>query len=99
MSNRVFLVLSVLVIACHITGATIFDPLNLSCRCSRVTRTFIRPSKYASVELFPSGVACRKMEIIITLKNNHKVCVDPKAKWLSDLMKMMGSENTVQFSS
>uniref|UniRef100_A0A670ZUU6 Chemokine interleukin-8-like domain-containing protein n=1 Tax=Pseudonaja textilis TaxID=8673 RepID=A0A670ZUU6_PSETE len=44
---------------------SIFDPLNLSCKCVKVTSTFIRPVKYAKVEIFPGGVACRKMEIII----------------------------------
>ncbi|XP_063166355.1 C-X-C motif chemokine 13 [Candoia aspera] len=96
MSNRVFIVLSVLVIACHITGAIIFDQLNLSCKCARVRSTFIRPSKYARVEIFPSGVACKRMEIIITLKNKDKVCVDPRAKWVNNLMKLMENVNGIQ---
>ncbi|XP_070805222.1 C-X-C motif chemokine 13 [Pituophis catenifer annectens] len=99
MSIRVFLGLSVLLIACHLTGATIFDTLNLSCKCARVTSTFIRPAKYARVELFPPGVACRNMEIIITLKNKHKVCVDPKAKWVNNLLNMMENVNGRQRSS
>ncbi|XP_058049781.1 alveolar macrophage chemotactic factor-like [Ahaetulla prasina] len=93
MSNRVFLGFSVLLIACHLTSATIFDPLNLSCKCVRVTSTFIRPAKYARVELFPAGVACKKMEIIITLKNKQKVCVDPGAKWVNNLLNMIENVN------
>ncbi|XP_026572931.1 interleukin-8-like [Pseudonaja textilis] len=93
MNNRVFLGLSVLLIACHLTGATIFDPLNLSCKCVKVTSTFIRPVKYAKVEIFPGGVACRKMEIIITLKSNRKVCIDPKASWVNSLLNMMEKVN------
>uniref|UniRef100_A0A8C6Y8S7 Chemokine interleukin-8-like domain-containing protein n=1 Tax=Naja naja TaxID=35670 RepID=A0A8C6Y8S7_NAJNA len=44
---------------------SIFDPMNLSCKCVKVRSTFIRPMKYAKVEIIPAGVACRKMEIII----------------------------------
>ncbi|XP_070612641.1 alveolar macrophage chemotactic factor-like [Erythrolamprus reginae] len=100
MSCRVFLGFSLLLIACHLTGATIFDPANLSCKCHRVTSAFIRPAKYARVEIFPAGVSCRKMEIIITLKNNsHKVCIDPKAKWVEKLLTMMGNVNGPQRSS
>ncbi|KAK9398641.1 interleukin-8-like [Crotalus adamanteus] len=98
MSNRVFLMLSVLLIACHITGATIFDPLNLSCKCARVTSNFIRPAKYARVEIIPAGIACKKMEIIITLKNKQKVCLDPRARWVNNLLKMMENANGVQLS-
>ncbi|KAM3832125.1 C-X-C motif chemokine 13 [Vipera latastei] len=98
MSNRVFLGLSVLLIACHIAGASIFDPLNLSCKCARVTSSFIRPAKYAKVEILPPGVACKRMEIIITLKNNHKVCIDSKAKWVNNLLNMMGNMYGIRLS-
>ncbi|XP_032079521.1 C-X-C motif chemokine 13 [Thamnophis elegans] len=99
MSFRVFLGLSVMLIACHLTGATIFDPLNLSCKCARVTSTFIRPARYARVEIFPAGIACKKLEIILTLKNKQKICLDSKAKWVNNLLSMMENVNGRQRSS
>uniref|UniRef100_A0A8C5WZA4 Uncharacterized protein n=1 Tax=Laticauda laticaudata TaxID=8630 RepID=A0A8C5WZA4_LATLA len=46
------------------------------CKCVKVTSIFIRPVKYARVEIFPGGVACRKMEII------GDIC------WFSKLLKI-----------
>ncbi|NXA89512.1 IL8 protein, partial [Melanocharis versteri] len=59
---------------------------NLSCRCLKSTRTFIHPEKYSSVEVRPVGSGCRRLEVVIKLKNLTRVCVDPGALWVKKLL-------------
>ncbi|XP_062991936.1 interleukin-8-like [Elgaria multicarinata webbii] len=87
------IVVFALFIAIHISVASIFVPVNLSCKCRKTTSKFVRPKDYESVEIFPAGVACTKMQIIITLKNQMKKCVDPEAKWVKNLVRIMEREN------
>nr|XP_020660874.1 interleukin-8-like [Pogona vitticeps] len=82
-----------LCLACHITVANIFEPVHLGCKCLRVTSQFIRLAKYERVEIFPAGLACKKMEIIITLKDGAKVCVSPTARWVQNLLRMLHERN------
>lgn len=37
---------------------------NLSCRCAKTTRGFISPRKYSSVEVWPVGSSCRRLEVV-----------------------------------
>lgn len=37
---------------------------NLSCRCLKSTRTFISPEKYSSIEVWPVGSSCRRLEVV-----------------------------------
>lgn len=37
---------------------------NLSCRCAKMTRGFISPRKYSSVEVWPVGSSCRRLEVV-----------------------------------
>ncbi|XP_078267319.1 interleukin-8-like [Rhinoraja longicauda] len=52
------------------------------CRCIRATSAFIRPRFILRLAYIPPGSHCETTEIIITLKNKKRVCVDPDAKWL-----------------
>ncbi|XP_008110346.1 interleukin-8 [Anolis carolinensis] len=88
------LILWVLLLALHITAASIFDPtVNESCKCLRVRSEFINPTKFARVEILPAGILCQRMEIIITLKGNRKVCVNPESKWVQVLVKLIQNTN------
>ncbi|XP_072108010.1 interleukin-8-like [Mobula birostris] len=52
------------------------------CKCIRTTSAVIHPKLMHSLRYIPNGPHCEATEIIITLKNKKKVCVDPGAKWL-----------------
>ncbi|XP_072920088.1 interleukin-8-like [Hemitrygon akajei] len=56
------------------------------CKCIRTTSAVIHPKLIKSLRYIPSGAHCEAIEIIITLKNRKKVCVDPGAKWLHVLI-------------
>uniref|UniRef100_A0A8C3NMR2 Chemokine interleukin-8-like domain-containing protein n=1 Tax=Cyanoderma ruficeps TaxID=181631 RepID=A0A8C3NMR2_9PASS len=60
---------------------------NLSCRCLKSTRAFIPPEKYSSVEVWPVGSSCRRPEVVIKLKSLKRVCVDPDAAWVKQLLQ------------
>ncbi|NXF76774.1 IL8 protein, partial [Sclerurus mexicanus] len=60
---------------------------NLSCRCRKTTRSFIPPEKYSSVEVRPVGSSCRRLEVVIKLKTQERVCVDPSRPWVKKLLQ------------
>ncbi|NXP56321.1 IL8 protein, partial [Heliornis fulica] len=60
---------------------------NLSCRCAKTTRSFIHPWKYRSVEVWPVGSSCRRLEVVIRLKSLERVCVDPDTLWVKKLLQ------------
>ncbi|XP_059844490.1 interleukin-8-like [Hypanus sabinus] len=59
------------------------------CKCIGTTSKFINPKIIRSLKYIPSGSSCERAEIIVTLKNEKKVCVDPDAKWLQALITAM----------
>ncbi|NXO73703.1 CXCL5 protein, partial [Phainopepla nitens] len=60
---------------------------NLSCRCLKSTRAFIPPEKYSSIEVWPVGSSCRRLEVVIKLKSLKRVCVDPDTLWVKKLLQ------------
>ncbi|XP_051893224.1 interleukin-8-like isoform X2 [Pristis pectinata] len=56
------------------------------CQCIQTSSDVIRPKVIQSLKYIPRGSHCEKAEIIVTLKNKKKVCVDPDAKWLQVLI-------------
>ncbi|KAM4854126.1 platelet basic protein-like [Thomomys bottae] len=49
----------------------------LRCICLK-TISGIHPSKIQSLEVIQSGPHCEKVQVIATLKDGRKVCLDPK---------------------
>lgn len=37
---------------------------NLSCRCAKITKVFIPPRKFSSIEVWPVGSSCRRLEVV-----------------------------------
>ncbi|XP_064306742.1 alveolar macrophage chemotactic factor-like isoform X3 [Phalacrocorax carbo] len=88
MAARVALLLGVLLVT-HRTGdAAILEANgNLSCRCAKTTRAFIPPWKYSSIEVRPVGSSCRRLEVVIKLRGQERVCVDPDTPWVKKLLQ------------
>ncbi|RMC13598.1 hypothetical protein DUI87_08674 [Hirundo rustica rustica] len=88
MAVRAALLLGVL-LASHRPGDTAILETNgnLSCRCLKRTRAFIPPEKYGSIEVWPVGSSCRRLEVVIKLKNLKRVCVDPDTSWVKKLLQ------------
>ncbi|XP_036955365.1 C-X-C motif chemokine 13 [Acanthopagrus latus] len=61
-------------------------PKRQTCLCIRTISTRVPLRIISKVEVFPVSGYCRHTEVIITRKNNSKVCIDPEAGWFKDLM-------------
>uniref|UniRef100_A0A8D0CAP7 C-X-C motif chemokine n=1 Tax=Salvator merianae TaxID=96440 RepID=A0A8D0CAP7_SALMN len=48
------------------------------CKCLKNTSSAFSPKQIKSLQVIPSGIRCQNTEIILTLRNNWKVCVNPK---------------------
>uniref|UniRef100_A0A8C4W0B3 C-X-C motif chemokine n=1 Tax=Gopherus evgoodei TaxID=1825980 RepID=A0A8C4W0B3_9SAUR len=57
-------------------------PLALRCQCLQTEAALIHPKHIAHVELIPKGHHCEVQEVIATMKNGKKVCLDPTAPWV-----------------
>ncbi|XP_062431015.1 C-X-C motif chemokine 13 [Rhea pennata] len=92
MACRAAVLLWLLLGARHAADAALLQAnSNLSCRCAKTTATFIPPRTYSSVEVRPAGSSCRRQELIITLKNRKRVCVDPDSSWVKKLLQDLPS--------
>nr|XP_033817832.1 interleukin-8-like isoform X2 [Geotrypetes seraphini] len=66
--------------------------MELRCQCIKTESSFIHPKNIEIVELYPSGAQCANMEVIATLKDGHRVCLDPSAPWVQKIInKILGS--------
>uniref|UniRef100_A0A8D0C9Y1 C-X-C motif chemokine n=1 Tax=Salvator merianae TaxID=96440 RepID=A0A8D0C9Y1_SALMN len=57
------------------------------CKCLKNTSSAFSPKQIKSLQVIPSGIRCQNTEIILTLRNNWKVCVNPKVMWVKELIK------------
>uniref|UniRef100_A0A3B3HJI2 Chemokine interleukin-8-like domain-containing protein n=1 Tax=Oryzias latipes TaxID=8090 RepID=A0A3B3HJI2_ORYLA len=73
--------------------------LVLKCQCLRTSKT-VQPSLIKKVQEIPPRPYCSKLEIIVTLKNNVKVCLDPTHKFAKAIFfycffnKVLNTHNT-----
>uniref|UniRef100_A0A8C4W5G8 C-X-C motif chemokine n=1 Tax=Gopherus evgoodei TaxID=1825980 RepID=A0A8C4W5G8_9SAUR len=67
----------------------------LRCQCLQTEAALIHPKHIAHVELIPKGHHCEVQEVIATMKNGKKVCLDPTAPWvkLIDLTYKLQEKN------
>ncbi|XP_044536274.1 C-X-C motif chemokine 13 [Gracilinanus agilis] len=61
---------------------------NHKCKCLKM---FVgAPLQYIkTIFISPPSGGCRNTEFIVTLKSGDKICVDPRSKWLSQVLKTL----------
>ncbi|XP_072521029.1 growth-regulated alpha protein-like [Salminus brasiliensis] len=64
------------------------------CRCLQTTASRIFPRHFQRIEIFPPAANCRNTEVLITLKNNNKVCLDPEELWVQKIIKKLQNRST-----
>uniref|UniRef100_A0A8C4SKZ2 C-X-C motif chemokine n=1 Tax=Erpetoichthys calabaricus TaxID=27687 RepID=A0A8C4SKZ2_ERPCA len=57
------------------------------CICIGSGANFISPAHIKTMEIFPSSAICPQLEIIVTLKDKTKKCLNPKSKFTLKFMK------------
>ncbi|XP_072435354.1 interleukin-8-like [Chiloscyllium punctatum] len=86
--NRATAVLTAILLLCAIAAQGI--PISGTvgrCLCPKTSSDFIHPSTIKNLQYIPKGPHCETQEIIITKKNEQKVCVNPDAKWVKIIIK------------
>ncbi|XP_020740513.1 platelet basic protein [Odocoileus virginianus] len=60
--------------------------IELRCLCIKTT-SGIHPSNIQSLEVNRAGPHCAKVEVIATLKNGKKICLDPEAPRIKKIVQ------------
>ncbi|KAM4710235.1 C-X-C motif chemokine 13 [Discoglossus pictus] len=69
------------------------------CKCFKTTMHFIPPKTYKQIEIYPQGPNCPETEIIITMKNDNLVCVNPEAKWMKRFIDFLKEQKRINGKS
>ncbi|XP_067826692.1 interleukin-8-like [Heptranchias perlo] len=60
--------------------------MNLRCQCIKTSSEFIHPKFMENIEIIPSGPHCGNVEIIVTLENSNRICLNPEASWVKKII-------------
>ncbi|XP_054466540.1 C-X-C motif chemokine 11-1 [Anoplopoma fimbria] len=91
MTTKPLLLLAALTLCCCISSLHAFSQGR--CICIRTISTPVPFKTIKKVEIIPVSGGCRRTEIIITRRNGSKLCVNPKKKWVIDLLSQLQSKN------
>ncbi|KAF6728249.1 Growth-regulated alpha protein [Oryzias melastigma] len=69
------------------TGATMKQ-----CQCLNPARG-VKPSLIAQVKILPPLPYCRKAQVIVTLKDDRRVCLDPAFEFTQAVLRVMKLQN------
>ncbi|XP_048402255.1 interleukin-8-like isoform X2 [Stegostoma tigrinum] len=73
---------------CAVTAQGIPIPgIQGRCKCIRTTASHFDPKLIRSIKYIPRGSHCMAIEIIVTMKNGKKLCMNPKAQWMKSFIK------------
>ncbi|TFJ95770.1 DPY30 domain-containing protein 1-like [Platysternon megacephalum] len=68
----------------------------LKCQCLQTEAAVIHPKRIANLELIPEGPHCGVREVIATMRDGGKVCLDPTAPWVKLIVnKILNSKVSV----
>uniref|UniRef100_UPI00398E8C89 interleukin-8-like n=1 Tax=Pristiophorus japonicus TaxID=55135 RepID=UPI00398E8C89 len=56
--------------------------INMRCQCIKTSSKFIHPKFMEDIEIIPSGPHCGNVEIIATLQDSNRVCLNPTSAWV-----------------
>ncbi|XP_012412951.1 C-X-C motif chemokine 13 [Trichechus manatus latirostris] len=62
---------------------------NLKCNCIQQTSAFIPMQRIQRLQISPAGSGCPNVEVIVWMKNNTVVCLNPYTKWFRKFLKML----------
>ncbi|XP_004833978.1 platelet basic protein-like [Heterocephalus glaber] len=80
------LLLTVLVPSTNGQAASIESFVELRCLCVK-TVSGIHPSKISTLEMIKAGSHCSKVQVIATLKEGQKVCLNPDAPGVKKMIQ------------
>ncbi|XP_063775684.1 C-X-C motif chemokine 10-like [Pseudophryne corroboree] len=66
---------------------------SMTCRCLKVTSKRVNPKYLKKIDIHPPRKSCPKIEVLVTMTNDNVICIDPEAKWFSDMMQRLLKKN------
>ncbi|XP_065770659.1 C-X-C motif chemokine 13 [Muntiacus reevesi] len=63
--------------------------INLKCKCFQETFNYLPIHRIEKLQIFPRGHGCPNPEIIVWMKNQSTVCLNPRATWTQRLIKLL----------
>ncbi|XP_043828591.1 interleukin-8-like [Dromiciops gliroides] len=60
----------------------------LRCQCIKTHSTRFHPKLIKELRMIDSGPHCQNTEIIVTLQDNRKLCLDPQEKWVQKILQV-----------
>ncbi|XP_060043842.1 C-X-C motif chemokine 15-like [Erinaceus europaeus] len=59
----------------------------LRCQCIHTHSDFISPKLIKNIQVVPEGPYCNRKEVIVRLKDETLICLDPDAEWVMNIIK------------
>ncbi|XP_043917881.1 C-X-C motif chemokine 13-like [Protopterus annectens] len=69
-------------------GFVLLQDNDLRCQCLKSETRVIPLRLIQDVQCFPKNNYCNTIELIVTLKSQVKVCIEPSVKWLRKVKHM-----------
>ncbi|XP_004629298.1 interleukin-8 [Octodon degus] len=60
----------------------------LRCQCIKTHPTPFSPKFIRELKVIESGPLCDRTEIIVTLSDKRQLCLDPKKKWVQQIVNI-----------
>ncbi|XP_044061390.1 C-X-C motif chemokine 11-like [Siniperca chuatsi] len=86
---KVFLLLAVVVC---ISKAQLHE--SGQCLCNRVRSKIASKSEVKDIHIYPATTFCDRVEIVVTLNNSLRYCLDPKIKAMKKLLTNIMKQKT-----
>ncbi|XP_062874197.1 C-X-C motif chemokine 10 isoform X2 [Trichomycterus rosablanca] len=80
------LILTATLLCCFATIFAFPERMVQHCLCLKTTNVKMNMRQFQSIEILPARGSCPRTEVIITRKDKSKVCVNPKAKWIQEII-------------
>ncbi|KAE8630905.1 hypothetical protein XENTR_v10001012 [Xenopus tropicalis] len=93
--NSLYMIGFILLLS-HCLPASYGDSImrELRCQCISTVSTPFHKKHIRSLEVTPNGPHCPRVEVIVTLRNGVQHCLNPKAKWLTTVVKKILKRNS-----
>ncbi|XP_028271124.1 C-C motif chemokine 5-like isoform X2 [Parambassis ranga] len=92
-ANMKFLLIAAALTLCCCVGSLQAHSVRRNCYCIQTSWDPVPARAIQKLEVFlPSG-QCRRSQIVITKRSGSKVCINPEAKWIQELLNTLQNKN------
>ncbi|XP_037006127.1 C-X-C motif chemokine 10 [Artibeus jamaicensis] len=64
----------------------------IRCTCISISDKSVNPSSLEKLEMIPASQSCPRVEIIATVKNGEKRCLNPESKIVKNILKALSKQ-------